>query len=73
MASRALLATPDAKTQVDALRKADMVSVRRLGLSLLLRDIETYSADLQPGSWKGVRNEFYGLVKRHALTPSGFL
>lgn len=72
MASRALLATPDAKLEVDALRKADVVSVRRLGLSLLLRDIETYSSDLQPRSWGKVRNEFYGLVRRHALTPSGF-
>lgn len=72
MASRALLATPDASLQVDALRKADVVSVRRLGLSLLLSDIETYAADLRPLSWKAVRSEFYGLVKRHVLTPSGF-
>jgi len=72
MASRALLATPDAKLEVDSLRKADAISVRRLGLSLLLRDIEMFSADLQPRSWNGVRNEFYGLVKRYAMTPSGF-
>lgn len=72
MASRALLATPNASLQVDALRKADVVSVRRLGLSLLLRDIEAYSADLKPDSWSAVRNEFYGLVKRHVVTPAGF-
>ena len=36
MASRALLATQDATRHVDALRKADSVSVRRLGFSLLL-------------------------------------
>lgn len=72
MASRALLATPDASLQVDALRKADVVSVRRLGLSLLIRDVEAYSADLRPESWVYLRAEFYGLIKRHVLTPNGF-
>lgn len=72
MASKALLATPDATLQVDALRKADVVSVKRLGISLLLRDLESYSADLRPESWGGVRTEFYALVKRHVLTPTGF-
>lgn len=72
MASKALLATPDAKIEVDALRKAEAVSVKRLGLSLLLRDIEVYSADLEPQSWRDIRSEFYGLVQRHVLTPIGF-
>lgn len=72
MASRALLATPDASLQVDALRKADVVSVRRLGFALLLSDIETYAADLRPDTWSGIRHEFYGLVKRHVITPTGF-
>lgn len=72
MASRALLATPDAKLQVDALRKADAVSVRRLGLALLLRDLEIFSFDLQPSSWHKIRSEFYDLVHRHALSPEGF-
>jgi hypothetical protein len=72
MASKALLATPDATLQVDALRKADIVSVKRLGVSLLLRDLECYSADLRPESWSGIRTEFFGLVKRHVLTPTGF-
>lgn len=72
MASRALLATPNAALQADALRKADVVSVRRLGFSLLLSDIETYAADLRPDSWRPIRQEFYGLVSRHVVTPSGF-
>ena len=72
MASRALLAAPNAALQADALRKADVVSVRRLGFSLLLSDIETYAADLHPSSWKTIREEFYGLVSRHVLTPLGF-
>lgn len=72
MASRALLATPNAALQADALRKADVVSVRRLGFSLLLSDIETYAADLRPSSWRPIRDEFYGLVTRHIITPTGF-
>lgn len=72
MASRALLATPNAALQADALRKADVVSVRRLGFSLLLSDIETYASDLRPQSWRSMRGEFYGLVNRHIVTPSGF-
>lgn len=72
MASRALLATPNAALQADALRKADVVSVRRLGFSLLLSDIETYAADLRPSSWQPIREEFYGLVSRHVVTPTGF-
>ena len=72
MASRALLATPNAALQADALRKADVVSVRRLGFSLLLSDIETYAADLRPKSWQSIREEFYGLVSRHVVTPTGF-
>jgi hypothetical protein len=72
MAAKALLATQDATRHVDALRKADSVSVRRLGLSLLLGDIEIYASDLRVASWRKVRNEFYALVSRHALTPVGF-
>ncbi|CAE6840309.1 hypothetical protein R69746_06891 [Paraburkholderia aspalathi] len=72
MASRSLLATPNASLQVDALRKADVVSVRRLGFALLLSDIETYASDLAPDSWKELREEFYALAQRHIVTPIGF-
>lgn len=72
MALKALLATPDATRHVDALRKADAVSVKRLGLALLLRDVETYASDLLPRSWVKIRKEFYSLIKRHVLTPAGF-
>lgn len=72
MAKRALLATPDATLEADALRKADVVSVRRLGFAFLMRDVEAYARDLTPGSWKSLREEFYGLVSRHVLTPQGF-
>jgi hypothetical protein len=72
MAARALLATPDATLEADALRKADVVSVRRLGFALLLRDVEAYSHDLQPAVWRSLRLRFYSLVDRHLLTAHGF-
>lgn len=72
MASRALLATSDVTLQADALRKADVVSVRRLGFALLLRDVEAYANDLAPPVWATMRKSFYRLVKRHLLTPRGF-
>lgn len=72
MASRALLAQPSASLEVDALRKADVISVRRLGLALLLRDVEAYARDLPPHNWRDRRKEFYGLIERHVITPQGF-
>lgn len=71
MAKKALLASPDAKLEADALRKADGVSIRRLGFSLLFKDINDYAQDLNPKSWENIRGEFYGLVERHLLNPSG--
>jgi hypothetical protein len=72
MAARALLATPNATLEADALRKADAVSVKRLGFALLLRDVEAYSRDLRPGTWLTLRKTFYNLVRRHLITPRGF-
>jgi hypothetical protein len=72
MISNALLVTPDATLQADALRKADVVSVRRLGFALLLRDIEAHARDLRPPVWAVQRHAFYGLVLRHVITPKGF-
>jgi len=72
MAEKTLLASSDASLTTDALRKADAVSIRRLGLSLLLRDIESYSKDLNSKEWGDVREEFYGLIERYLLTPNGF-
>ncbi|HIF9159813.1 TPA: reverse transcriptase domain-containing protein [Photobacterium damselae] len=71
MAEKTLLASPDASLIADALRKADVVSVKRMGLSLLLRDIESYTSDLVSKDWVDIRKEFYGLVERYLLTPKG--
>jgi hypothetical protein len=72
MAAHALLASPDARLEADALRKAEAVSLRRLNFSMLLGDVEAYARDLAPNEWRLLRHSFYGLVTRYVLTPSGF-
>lgn len=71
MAAQALLASPDARLEADALRKAEAVSIRRFGFSMLLSEVESYARDLDPKAWKLIRHKFYGLVFRYVLTPSG--
>lgn len=71
MAAQALLASPDARLEADALRKAEAVSIRRLGFSMLLSDVEAYARDLAPDEWRSIRHKFYGLVLRYVLTPTG--
>src|SRR5690606_15055509 len=71
MLSRALLTSSDASLEADALRKAEAVSVRRLGFAMLLSDVEAYARDLNAGSWKRTRITFYGMVERYVITPNG--
>lgn len=72
MTHRALLVTPDATLNADALRKADAVTLRRSGFAMLLGDVEAHVRDLEPATWKDLRHEFYGLAHRHLLTPTSF-
>lgn len=72
MAARALLATPDASLEADSLRKADAVILRRAGFARLLSAVEKHAQDLDPGAWRDLRHNFYGLVNRQVLTPVGF-
>lgn len=71
MAIKALLVTPDATLEADALRKADVVTLRRAGFALLLSEIESHARDLEPKCWQQRRREFYGLAERHLMTPKG--
>lgn len=72
MADRALLVTSDATLLADALRKADVVTLRRASFAMLLSDIEEHARDLEPESWQAQREQFYGLAERHLLQPQGF-
>lgn len=71
MLAKALLTSSDASLEADALRKADTVSIRRLGFAMLLGDVEAHARDLTAGSWKKTRNIFYGMVERYVITPVG--
>jgi len=71
MLGRALLTSSDASLEADALRKADAVSIRRLGFAMLLGDVEAHARDLSPASWRKTRNIFYGIVERYVITPPG--
>lgn len=71
MLSRALLTSSDASLDADALRKAEAVSIRRLGFAMLLGDVEAYARDLSPSSWLKIRKTFYGMVERYVVTPVG--
>lgn len=72
MVSKALLSSSNAAIQGDSLRKTDAISIRRLGFSMLLSDVETYSANLRPETWESIRYEFFELAFRHIITPQGF-
>ena len=61
----------DASAAVDNLRKADGISVRRLGLSLVLRNLEAIERDLPPIAWRNQRRTFYAVVLNHVLTVPG--
>lgn len=69
MAVGSLLTSTNASLSADALRKADAVSIRRMGFSLLLKDVESYSRDLKREDWAPIREQFYILISRHLLAP----
>lgn len=65
-AARALAATESAE-DVDSLRRADGLTLRRLGWSVLLRAVNTLALDLRPQDWKQQRNDFYEFAHEHVI------
>lgn len=68
-AAKVLAAAGQASEEADTLRRADGLSVRRLGWSVLLRAVETLSRDLRREDWKGERGKFYKFALSHILRP----
>lgn len=68
-AARVLTAAKKSTDDADSLRKADELSLRRLGFSLLLRSANALARDLPPSEWVDERRRFYRFVGRHVLTP----
>ena len=69
-AARVLTAAKKSDEDADSLRKADELSLRRLGFSLLLRSVNALVRDLPPSEWVTERRRFYRFVGRHVLTPN---
>lgn len=53
----------------DSIRRAHGLSLRRLGLAILLRNVEALGRDVPSGDWIEERKDFYALVKNHVLRP----
>lgn len=68
-AAKVLAAAGQASEEADTLRRADGLSVRRLGWSVLLRAVEILSRDLRPDDWKDERRKFYKFALSHILRP----
>lgn len=65
-AARALAAT-DSSDDADSLRRADGLTLRRLGWAVLLRAVNTLARDLRPQDWKQQRDDFYEFAHEHVI------
>lgn len=65
-AARALAAT-DSADDADSLRRADGLTLRRLGWSVLLRAVNTLARDLRPQDRKPQRDDFYEFAHEHVI------
>jgi len=66
-AAKVLSAAGSVGENADTLRRADGLTIRRLGWSLQLRHVETLARDLPPNQWKEQREEFYQFAHNHIL------
>lgn len=66
-AAKVLSAAGSVGENADTLRRADGLTIRRLGWSLQLRHVETLARDLPPTQWKEQREEFYQFAHNHIL------
>ena len=71
--AKVLTSAGNAVDEPDALRKADGLSVRRLGWAIQLRAVETLARDLHPGDWSDEREKFYKFAETHILRADKLL
>ena len=72
-AAQVLTAAGDPRESADTLRRAEGLSLRRMGWAIQLRSAETLAVDLPPEEWCGVRAEFYRFAVDHVLRPECLL
>lgn len=70
--ARALTST-DSADEADNLRRADGLTLRRLGWSVLLRSVEVLARDLMPKDWSKERLRFYKFAHDHIIRPDKIL
>lgn len=68
-AAQVLTAATKSNEDADSLRRADQLSLRRLGFALLLRSVDALARDLPPKEWVTERLKFYRFIFHHVLTP----
>lgn len=71
--AKVLTAAGQAAEEADTLRRADGLSVRRLGWSVQLRAVETLARDLREDDWLPERKQFYEFAHSHILRPDKIL
>lgn len=71
--ARALAAATNAAEEPDVLRRADGLTLRRLGWALQLRSAEILARDLKPSAWIDKRKSFYDFACGHILRPDKIL
>lgn len=71
--AKVLTAAGHASEEADTLRRADGLSVRRLGWAIQLRAVETLARDLRQNDWKEERAKFYQFAHSHILRPDKIL
>lgn len=70
MASAQVLTAANlASEEADTFRRADGLSVRRLGWALQLRAVEILARDLQASDWRLERTRFYRFALDHIVRP----
>jgi hypothetical protein len=68
-----LAASSDVRERSDTLRRADGLSIRRMGWAIQLRWAETLTLDLPPKNWDKERGEFFEFATNHVLRPDRLL
>jgi hypothetical protein len=71
--ARALAAAASAAEEPDSLRRADGLTLRRLGWALQLRSAEILARDLNRSTWTDQRRNFYNFACSHILRPDKIL
>lgn len=71
--ARVLAASETTAEDADSLRRADGLTIRRLGWALQLRSVEILARDLEAESWRDERRRFYEFARAHILRPDKVL